>query len=111
MLEGRNTPLHLRVLVIDDELTHETADGRAARALVQGMQARNLEVIQAISAADGMSVITSDAAIHAVLMDWTLDDDDADSHAKAQELLTYIRQRNSRVSVFLMSERKESAKF
>ena len=31
-----------------------------------------------------MAVVTSDAAIHAVLMDWTLDDDDAKTHEKAQ---------------------------
>lgn len=110
MLDGKNTPLHLRVLVIDDELTQETAEGRAARALVQSLQSRNLEVIQAISAADGMTVVTSDAAIHAVLMDWNLGDD-TDSHTKAKGLLTHIRQRNDRVPIFLMAERKQATKF
>src|SRR5215831_7322504 len=84
MIEGTFVPLHFRVLVVDDELTHDTAEGRSARSLVADLKARNLDVIQAISAADGMAVVTSDAALHAILMDWTLDDDDAKTHAKAK---------------------------
>jgi arginine decarboxylase len=110
MLEGKFAPLRVRVLVIDDELTQDTAEGRAARALVQSMEVRNLEVVQAISAADGMTVVTSDAAIHCVLMDWTLGDDDAKTHEKAKGLLSYIRSRNDRIPIFLMAERKDSAR-
>ncbi len=61
MIEGTFAPLRLRVLVVDDELTHDTAEGRAARLLVTDLEARNLDVVQAISAADGMAVVTSDA--------------------------------------------------
>jgi arginine decarboxylase len=109
MLEGKFAPLRLRVLVVDDELTHATAEGRAARLLVTELEARNLEVVQAISAADGMAVVTSDAAIHAVLMDWALGDDDAKTHEKARGLLNYIRSRNDRIPIFLMAERKDSS--
>ena len=109
MLEGRFEPLKLRVLVVDDELTHESAEGRAARALVKDLEARNLEVVQAFSAGDGMAVVTSDAAIHAVLMDWSLGDDDARTHEKAKGLLNHIRERNEKVPIFLMAERKDSA--
>jgi arginine decarboxylase len=108
MLEGKFAPVRLRVLVVDDELTHDTAEGRAARSLVKDLESRNLDVIQAISAADGMAVVTSDAAIHAVLMDWTLDDDDEKTHEKARGLLNYIRSRNDRIPIFLMAERKGS---
>jgi arginine/lysine/ornithine decarboxylase len=108
MIEGKFEPLSMRVLFVDDELTHETAEGRAARMLVKDLEGRNLEVIQAISAADGMSVVTSDAAIHAVLMDWTLDDDNAKTHEKARGLLNHIRERNDRIPIFLMAERKDS---
>jgi arginine decarboxylase len=108
MLEGKFAPMRMRVLVVDDELRHETAEGRAARALVDDISARGLEVVQAISAADGMAVVTSDAAIHAILMDWTLDDDDARTHGRARALLEYIRGRNDRIPIFLMAERKDS---
>ena len=38
MLEGKLAPLRLRVLVVDDELTHDTAEGRAARLLVSDIE-------------------------------------------------------------------------
>jgi arginine decarboxylase len=109
MLEGKFAPLRIRVLVIDDELKQDSAEGHAVRAMVQGLEQRNLDVVQAYSAADGMTVVTSDAAIHAVLMDWTLGDDDA-KHDRAKALLDYIRERNDRIPVFLMAERRDSAK-
>src|SRR5512139_1474067 len=109
MLEGKFAPLRTRVLVIDDELKQDSAEGHAVRAMVQALELRNLDVVQAYSAADGMTAITSDAAIHAVLMDWMLADDDA-KHEKAKALLDYIRERNDRIPVFLMAERKDSAK-
>src|SRR5512143_3770060 len=109
MLEGQFAPLRIRVLVIDDELKQDSAEGHAARAMVHALELRNLDVVQAYSAADGMTAVTSDAAIHAVLMDWMLGDDDA-NHKKAKALLDYIRERNDRIPVFLMAERKDSAK-
>ncbi len=108
MLEGKFEPLRVCVLVVDDELRDDTAEGRAARALVTDMRERDLDVIEAISADDGTAVITSDAAIHAVLMDWTLGDDDAKTHAKAKALLSYIRSRNEHIPIFLMAERSVS---
>ncbi len=108
MLEGKFEPMRTRVLIVDDELTRESAEGRASRALVRDMEARNLEVVQAVSAEDGIAIVTSDAAIHAVLMDWTLDGDDAKTHAKSRKLLEHIRSRNERVPVFLMAEREEA---
>jgi arginine decarboxylase len=108
MLEGKFAPLRTRVLIVDDELQQETAEGRAAQALVRDLEVRNLEVVQAVSADDGMSVVTSDAAIHAVLMDWTLGADDAKTHTRAKALLAFIRSRNDRVPIFLMAEREEA---
>src|SRR5262249_55169601 len=48
------------------------ADGRATRAIVQELQDRRIDVVEAESAEDGISVVVSDAVIHAVLLDWTL---------------------------------------
>jgi arginine decarboxylase len=110
MLEGKFEPMRMRVLVVDDELTHNTAEGRSTRLLVKDLEARNLDVVQAISAADGMAVVASDAAIHAVLLDWVLGDDDAKTHEKAKGLLSFIRGRNDRIPIFLMAERKDSVR-
>jgi hypothetical protein len=108
MLEGKFEPMRVRVLVVDDELREDSAQGRAARALVADMRERDLDVVEAISADDGMAVVTSDAAIHAILMDWTLGDDDAKTHAKAKALLAYVRGRNDLVPIFLMADRSVS---
>ena len=107
MIERSAKRLSMRALVVDDELADPTAEGRAARALVEELQAREVEVVEATSAADGMSVVVSDSAIHAILVDWTLGDDKG--HVKATELLRFVRSRNARIPIFLMAERGEAA--
>ena len=72
MIESKTSPISMRVLVVDDELGTATAEGRAIRTLVQDLQKRAIEIVEATSAEDGKSVITSDSAIHAVLIDWNL---------------------------------------
>ena len=99
--------ISLRALIVDDELGTPTAEGRAARALVTEMQGRAIEVVEAISAEDGRSVITSDSAIHALLIDWSLGDDK--NHARARGLIEYVRSRNDKIPIFLMAERGEAS--
>ena len=107
MIQRRTKRLGLRALVIDDELTSRTAEGRAARALVQELQERSLEVVEAESAEDGHSVVVSDSALHAILMDWTLGADH--DHAAATSLLNFVRSRNDKIPIFLMAERDEAS--
>jgi arginine decarboxylase len=99
--------ISLRALIVDDELGAATAEGRAARALVTEMQGRNIEVVEALSAEDGRAVITSDSAIHALLIDWSLGDDK--NHARSRSLIEYVRSRNDKIPIFLLAERVEAA--
>ena len=99
--------ISLRALIVDDELGTPTAEGRAARALVTEMQGRNIEVIEALSAEDGRAVITSDSAIHALLIDWSLGDDK--NHARSRALIEFVRSRNDKIPIFLLAERGEAA--
>jgi arginine decarboxylase len=99
--------ISLRALIVDDELGAQTAEGRAARALVTEMQGRNIEVVEALSAEDGRAVITSDSAIHALLIDWSLGDDK--NHARSRALIEYVRSRNDKIPIFLLAERVEAA--
>ncbi|HET7810736.1 MAG TPA: Orn/Lys/Arg decarboxylase N-terminal domain-containing protein [Steroidobacteraceae bacterium] len=99
--------ISLRALIVDDELGAATAEGRAARALVTEMQGRNIEVVEALSAEDGHSVITSDSAIHALLIDWSLGDDR--NHARARGLIEHVRSRNDKIPIFLLAERGEAS--
>jgi arginine decarboxylase len=89
--------------VVDDELDEPSARGRAVRTLVKELEDRAVEVVKAISADDGVSVILSDSAIHVVLMDWSLGEDK--HHAAATGLLNLVRSRNDKIPVFLMAER------
>jgi len=106
MIQRSIKRINIRVLVVDDELTSQTAEGRAVRTLVEELQGRGMEVVEAASAEDGMSVIVSDSAIHTILMDWTLGDDKG--HAQAKGLLTFVRSRNDKIPIFLMAERGEA---
>ena len=107
MIQRSIKRLSLRALVVDDELPTQTAEGRAARTLVEELRERGVEVVEAASAEDGMSVIVSDSAIHAILMDWTLGEDPA--HANATRLLAFVRSRNDKIPIFLMAERGEAS--
>jgi arginine decarboxylase len=107
MISRSNKRISLRALIVDDELGTATAEGRAARALVAEMQGRNIEVVESLSAEDGRSVITSDSAIHALLIDWSLGDDK--NHARARGLIEYVRSRNDKIPIFLLAERGEAS--
>jgi len=116
MIERSTKRISMRALVVDDELTLPTAEGRAARALGQELQDRAIEVVEAGSAEDGVSVMVSDSAIHAILVDWTLGDANgkgngrgAHDHTGAKNLLKLIRSRNSKIPIFLMAERGEAS--
>src|SRR4051794_26633744 len=127
MIERSIKRLTMRALVVDDELTSPTAEGRAARALERELQSRAVEVVEAASAEDGQSVVVSDSAIHAVLVDWTLGDHDGqpgngnkrnghkrnghgqDGHAGARRLLKVVRARSAKIPIFLMAERGEAS--
>ena len=107
MIQRSIKRLSMRALVVDDELGLATAEGRAARALVEELKGRALEVIEALSAEDGTSVITSDSAIHVVLIDWTLGTDK--DHTQARAFLEFVRSRNDKIPIFLLAERGEAA--
>ena len=107
MIERSIKRQSFRALMVDDELRNPTAEGRAVRNLVQELKDRSVEVVEATSAEDGLSVIVSDSAIHAILVDWTLGQDK--KHTRALNLLKTVRARNEKIPIFLMSERSEAS--
>lgn len=107
MIQRSVRRLHMRALIVDDELGTATAEGRAAQALVEELKNRTVEVVEAISAEDGRAVFTSDSAIHAVLMDWTLGSDGG--HERARGFLEFVRSRNDTIPIFLMAEREQAS--
>jgi arginine decarboxylase len=98
----------MKVLIVDDELTAQTATGRSMRALAQALGEQEIVVVEAISADDAQSVVRSDPSLQAILLDWTLSDDDT-AHDKANALLALIRARNAHVPIFLVVQRGDAA--
>ncbi len=99
----------MKTLIVDDELNSPTANGRAARALVEELQNKDVVVVESPTAEDGQSVILSDPSIQCILLDWNLGDDDPTTHAKARTLLEMARSRNQHVPIMLIAEREDAA--
>src|SRR6185295_7789858 len=108
MIQRSTKRISMRALMVDDELGTTGAAGRAARTLVQELQARSIEVVEATSAEDGISAASADSAFHVVLVDWCLGENDED-HSGARNFLQFIRSRNDKIPIFLMAERGAAA--
>src|SRR3954464_9738881 len=107
MITHVSRPQTRRVLMVDDELANPTtAGGRAVRALADELRARGIDVVEAYSCEDGTATVTSDSALHCVLVNWALGNNDRRSHDQATELLRALRARNASVPVYLMADRK-----
>ena len=100
--------INMKVLMVDDELSAQTASGHAARALAQELRDRDIAVIEATSDADGQAVTLTDPSLEGILLDWTLGDDDV-AHDKARALLKFIRMRNAHIPIFLIARRDDAA--
>ena len=109
MIERRTKRIHFKALIVDDELGQSTAGGRALRTLVEELAAWEVEVVEAQSAEDGMSVVVSDAALHCILLDWDLGDNTPGSHDKALALVNLVRSRDEKVPIFLMAQREHAS--
>lgn len=91
--------------MVNSDITNKnTANGQSICNLIEALEERNLSVIVATTYNDGIASITSDASICCVFVDWTSEEDNADSHSQALKLLQEIRRRNKTVPVLLMAE-------
>ena len=107
MIAHTARPVARRVLLVDDELDQpSSAGGRAVRGLADELRARGVEVVEALSLDDGRAVVTSDAGLQAVFVNWTLGANDRAVHEEATLLLRAIRARNATMPVFLMADRR-----
>jgi arginine decarboxylase len=86
----------------------ETALGRAAEGLALALEARNVDVVRALSFEDGQAIVGSDASLRAVLLDWNLGKGTEGMHAQATILLHKLRERHAAVPVFLLAERERT---
>ena len=83
----------LRVLVVDDELTANSARGRATRAMVASVRAYDILVIEATTSDDAWSAFVADPDLSAILVDWDLHDGSDGKHTETQHVLSMLRSR------------------
>jgi arginine decarboxylase len=109
MLNPHSGPLRPRVLIVDDGLARlETASGRAVESLAVALDGRNVDVTRALSFEDGLAIVSFDASLRAVMLNWDLGADRADTHAQATRLLQKLRERHANVPVFLLADRERA---
>ncbi len=106
MHSSGSTNIRQRVLIVDSGLAQPvSAAARSVRALEAELQARNVEVVEALSYDDGMATVVSDAGIHCILLNWTQERNDMGAHGQATEILRAVRARNAKIPIFLMASR------
>ncbi len=108
MLERRSNIARLRILLVSHHIEKTTAAGRAARTLVDELEANGVEVSRAPGSEDGYSIFGSDAGLHGVLVDWQLDARPDDPHGEAEAFISYVRQCNEHIPVFLLTTREKT---
>ncbi|HSC67668.1 MAG TPA: Orn/Lys/Arg decarboxylase N-terminal domain-containing protein, partial [Cellvibrio sp.] len=107
MLQPRgNGVLARRVLLVDQGLAGpSSAATRNVRALVAELEARSITVVEALSYEDGVATAESDAGIHCILVNWTHASTDPDALELATRLLSQVRKRNTKISIFLLASK------
>lgn len=102
MTASARRTLGMKALVVDDELSEESAAGRAVRGLVTELKRRNIDVVTAQAAEDAIAIVRSDPALQCILLDWDLG---PDGHDLSTSVVDAVRHRNTHVPIFLMADR------
>jgi len=94
----------LRVLVIDHELSADTARGSNIRAIVSSLESRGMDVIKARSSDEGISVFIADPSLDCIIINGDLVQMEEERKVTPR-LIPQLRLRNEDVPVFLITER------
>ena len=97
------------LLLVSAELNASTDDGFRLRELAAALkEEQRCEVIPSFTYEDAVEVFSSRADLGAVVIDWDLPLDDACERLRPEELLYFIRRRNRRIPVLLLTDRLET---
>lgn len=102
MTENRHL-LGMLVLLVCNQPDKRTVFGRALIQLITDVEKRSISVLTSESLSDAKSILSSDPAIQCVLLSWEMDS--SEDHQECIDLLAALRERNTRVPVFLISDR------
>ncbi len=87
-------------MIIDDELKADTAEGKILRSIIAEVERLDVTVVQAMTIQDGKGHFVSQPEICCILLDW-----DIKGRPSPEELVTFIRKRNTQIPIFLLTEK------
>ena len=99
--------LGMLALLVSSAPDKRTVFGRALNQLITDVEERSISILISESLADATSILHSDPAVQCVLLSWEMDD--SEGHLECIKLLTDLRERNTRVPVFLISDRSTAS--
>ena len=99
--------LGMLALLVSSAPDKRTVFGRALNQLITDVEERSISILISESLADATSILHSDPAVQCVLLSWEMDD--TEGHLACIKLLTDLRERNTRVPVFLISDRSTAS--
>lgn len=106
MSENRHL-LGMLALLVSSAPDKRTVFGRALNQLLTDVEDRAISVLVSESLADANSILHSDPAVQCVLLSWEMDK--SEGHDECIKLLINLRERNTRVPVFLISDRSTAS--
>lgn len=110
MLERRTQFQKPSVLLAHPGIGTDSAGGRACRLLIDEFAERNILTVTASHFEDARATIVSDAALRAIMIDWSMPGENGKStdNSAASSLISAVRARNERIPIFLLTERSHA---
>ncbi|WP_455922591.1 Orn/Lys/Arg family decarboxylase [Pseudomonas putida] len=99
--------LGMLALLVSPPPDKRSVFGRALNQLISDVEERAISVLVSENLNDATSILRTDPAIQCVLLSWEMDS--SEGHQACIDLLTALRQRNTRVPVFLISDRSTAS--
>lgn len=99
--------LGMLALLVSNQPDKRSVFGRALNQLITDVEKRAINVLTAETLSDASSILSTDPAVQCVLLCWEMDN--SEGHQQCIDLLTTLRERNTRVPVFLISDRSTAS--
>lgn len=99
--------LGMLALLVSSPPDKRTVFGRSLNQLISDVEDRSISVLTSESLSDATAILHSDPAVQCVLLSWEMDK--SEDHSECIKMLTDLRERNTRVPVFLISDRSTAS--
>jgi len=98
---------YFSILIVDDQLGYDNAEGRELEAITEELKKMGFEVLTARSERDGWGIFISRADVCCVLLDWDMGEEAGTFFRDPVEMVSRMRERNDEVPIFIFTEKLE----